>query len=82
MYLREPRDVTSRWFQAGSYRSPKVLHRKDEADVESLVDLMENSWLNPICPEDAEIVSLSTGTVDPTDVAKDLRGAHQLGEAA
>ena len=41
---------------------------KDEADVESLVDLMEKSWLNPICPEETELVSLSNGTVAPTDV--------------
>ena len=33
---------------------------------------MENSWLNPMCHEVTELVSLSTGTVAPTDVAKDL----------
>ena len=41
---------------------------------------MENSWLNPMCPEETELVSLSTGTVAPTDVAKDLLGTHQVGE--
>ena len=43
---------------------------------------MENSWLNPMCPEDTELVSLSTGIVAPADVAKDLLGAHQVGEEA
>ena len=46
--------------------------RKDGADVESLVYLMENSWLNPMCHEETELVSLSTGTVASADVAKDL----------
>ena len=41
---------------------------------------MENSWLNPMCPEETELVSLSTDTVAPTDVAKDLLGAHQVAE--
>ena len=83
MYLRELRDVIG-------LGSSKLAHpdlqmsriRKDEADVESLVDLMENSWLNPMCPKETELVSLSTGTVAPTDVAKDLLGAHQTGEEA
>ena len=55
---------------------PKLAHpdlqrshiRNDKAYVESLVDLVENSWLNPMCPEETELVSLSTGTVAPTDV--------------
>ena len=33
---------------------------------------MENSWLNPMCHEVTELVSLFTGTVASADVAKDL----------
>ena len=43
---------------------------------------MENSWQNPICTEEDEIVSLSIGTVALADVAKDIMGAHQLEEEA
>ena len=43
---------------------------------------MENSWLNPMCHEKIEFVSLSTGTVAPADFAKDLLGSHQVGEVA
>ena len=64
MYLRELRYVIG---LGGSKLAHPDLQRsrirKDEADVESLVDLMENSWLNPVCPEETELVSLSTGTV-------------------
>ena len=35
-----------------------------------------------MCPEKTELVSLSTDTVAPADVAKDLLGAHQVGEEA
>ena len=42
---------------------------------------MENHWLNPMCPEETELVSLSSATVAPADVAKDLQGAHGEEEA-
>ena len=79
MYLRELRDVID---IGGS----KLAHpdfqrsriRKDEADIESLVDLMEISCLNPKCHEETELVSLSTGTVAPAYVANDLLGAHKV----
>ena len=48
MYLRELRDVIG---LGGSKLAHLDLQRsriqKDKADVESLVDLMENTWLNP-----------------------------------
>ena len=43
---------------------------------------MSSPWLNPMCPEETEFVSLSTDTVTPADVAKDLLEAHQVGEEA
>ena len=53
MYLRELREVIG---LGGSKLAHPDLERsrirKDEADVESLFDLMENNWLNPMCPED------------------------------
>ena len=83
MYLRELRDVIG---LGGSKLAHPDLQRsriwKDDADFEFLVDLMENSWLNPMCHEETELVSLSTGTVAPADVAKYLLGAHQVGEEA
>ena len=80
MYLRELRDVIG--LVCSKLAHPDLQRsriRKGDVDFEFLVDLMENSWLNPMCHE---FVSLSTGTVDPTDVAKDLLGAHQVGEEA
>ena len=54
--LRELREVIG---LDGSKLAHPDLHRsriqKDEADVETLVDLMENSWLNPMCPEESEM---------------------------
>ena len=35
-----------------------------------------------MCPEEIELVSLSTGTVAPTDVLKDVLGAHKVEEEA
>ena len=46
--------------------------RKDEADIKSLIDLMENNWLNPLYPDESDLVSLSTGTVASPAVAKVL----------
>ena len=56
--------------------------RKDEADIKSLIDLMENNWLNPISPDESDIVSLSTGTVTPSAVVNALLRAFDVGEEA
>ena len=55
--------------------------QKDEKDIQSLVDIMENSWRNPFDgPED--LMSLSTGKVATTEVQKDLLNAREQGELA
>ena len=41
--------------------------QKVEKDIQSLVDLMENSWINPLRSDDADLVSLSTGTLAPSE---------------
>ena len=37
-----------------------------------LVDLMKTEWTNPFSVDPTELISLSTGTVAPADVAIDL----------
>ena len=82
MYSRDMKDVIDLGGSKLAYPDLQRSHiQKEKADVESLVDLMENSWLNPMCPEETELVNLSTGTVASADVAKDLLGAHQVEEA-
>ena len=56
--------------------------RKDEADIKSLIDLMENNWLNPLSPDESDLVSLPTGTVTPPAVVKDLLRAVDVDEEA
>jgi len=55
---------------------------RDEADVQSLVDLLETSWLNPLSADAPEFVSISSATVAPPDVAHDLLMAHNVGQEA
>ena len=43
---------------------------------------MENNWLNPLSPDESDLVSLSTGTVAPPAVVKDLLRALEVGEEA
>ena len=52
--------------------------RRDEADVQSLVELMDTSWLNLFSQDHSDVVSLSTATVAPPAIAADLLGAHKL----
>eukprot|EP00058_Branchiostoma_floridae_P000977 XP_002586465.1 hypothetical protein BRAFLDRAFT_106667 [Branchiostoma floridae] len=83
-FLKQLRDMTS------GAKSSKFSHkdlqttriRRDEADVSSLVDLMENNWINPMSSEEPDLVSLSTGSVAPPDIVKDISDAHQMGEDA
>ena len=63
-YLRELRNVLG---QRDSQANPPGLQlpriRRDEAAAQSLADLMEMSWLNPIRSDQDDFVSLSTVTV-------------------
>ncbi|KAG0721648.1 hypothetical protein GWK47_046054 [Chionoecetes opilio] len=67
-------------FSHPDLQMPRI--RRDEADVQSLVQLMETSWLNPFNAEQGDLVSLSTATTAPPEVAKDLLGAYRIGEDA
>ena len=53
---------------------------KDEHDIQSLVDLMETSWINPLRYDQVEFINLSTVTVAPSDFANDLVDAFKVGE--
>ncbi|KAJ8403211.1 hypothetical protein AAFF_G00354280 [Aldrovandia affinis] len=55
---------------------------RDEADVQSIVKLLEDDWTNPFDPNESEFVSISTGTFPPPDVARDLLDAHKIGMEA
>ena len=55
---------------------------KDEADIKSLIDLMENNWLNPLSPGESDLVSLSNGTVALRAVVKDLLRTLEVEEEA
>ena len=56
--------------------------QKDEVDIQSLLDLMDASWINPLSHDQTEFVSLSTATFAPPDVAKDPIEAYSIGESA
>ena len=55
---------------------------KDEADVQSLVNLMEDSWINPFRSDQDSLVSLATAAMPPAEIAHDLMNASKVGEEA
>ena len=55
---------------------------KDEADVQSLVNLMEDSWINPFRSDQDSLVSLATAAMPPMEIAHDLMNASNVGEEA
>lgn len=82
-YLRQLRDMTGlggTQFNHADLQYSRI--QKDEKDIKSLVDLMENSWINPLSPDQTDLVSLSTGTLAPSDITNDLLNARQFGEEA
>ena len=54
----------------------------DETDVQSIVKLLEDDWTNPFDPNESEFVSISTGTLAPQYVARDILDAPKIGMAA
>ena len=83
-FLRQSRSMVHvdqhDYFSHPDIRFPRI--RKDEADIQSLIQLMDSSWLNPFNPDQDELVSISTATVTPAEVAKDLLESHKIGEEA
>ena len=55
--------------------------KRDEHDVQVLVDMLENIWINPFIGQ-SDIVSLSTGSVAPMDIQHDLIDAKKKGDTA
>ena len=44
--------------------------------------LLEDDWMNPFDPNETEFVSISTGTLPPPDVVRDLLDAKKIGTEA
>ena len=55
---------------------------QDEADVQALVSLMGNSWINPFGEDQDNLVNLATAAMATTDIANDLVNSSKIGEAA
>ncbi|XP_033475188.1 uncharacterized protein LOC117252428 [Epinephelus lanceolatus] len=83
-YLRQLRNMT------GNEPTESVRHHdlqksrieKDRADVNAFVELMQKGWVNPLGPEESDIISLSTGITVSPNIASDLLQAQQTGEKA
>jgi len=55
---------------------------KDEKDVQGMVDLILNNWINPLADADQPLASISTSAVPSPEIARDLARAYLVGEAA
>jgi hypothetical protein len=67
-------------FGHADLQNPRI--KRDESDVTSIAEMLENTWTNPFCGDPTDLVSISTGLVAPLEVATDLLKAHEKGEAA
>ena len=83
MYLRQLRTLAGQNESSLTHpdlQKPRI--KRDEADVQALVELMEDSWVNPLSPDQEDIVSLSSPTVASHEIARDLLEARRIGEKA
>ena len=55
---------------------------RDEADVQSILKLLEDDWTNHFDPNESEFVSISTGTLAPPDATRGILDGHKIGMAA
>ncbi|MES9881053.1 MAG: hypothetical protein ABW185_09250 [Sedimenticola sp.] len=56
--------------------------RRDSTDVNSVVELLENNWIDPFDASGDDLPSISSGIAAPADVKADLLKAHAKGETA
>ena len=54
---------------------------RDEADVKTLITMLERNWINPFSSEQQELVCLS-GKVATKKIEEDLLNAKTVGEKA
>ena len=76
--LRDMTEINQSDFHHSELQKPRT--EKDEKAVSDVVDVLQN-WINPF-EESQDIVSLSTATVAPQEIAKDLMEAYNTGEEA
>ena len=53
---------------------------RDKTAVQSLVNLMDASWINPFRVDQDTLVHLATAAVAPADVVHDLMNTQKIGE--
>lgn len=82
-YLKHLRQMVERGMSHLSHpdmQRPRIT--RDEADVQSMVKLLEDDWTNPFDPNESDLVIISTGTMGPPDVTRSLLDAHKTGTEA
>ena len=80
MYLRKLRDMIGRNESRMSHPDLQLSRiQRDEADIQSLVDLMDTSWINALSPDQAEFVRVFIATLAPPNVAKGLIETYSVG---
>ena len=83
LFLRQLREMVG--LGGSRLNHPDLQHSrilKDEADVQSLVNLMEDSWINPFRSDQDSLVNLATAAMAPTEIASDLMKASKVGADA
>lgn len=56
--------------------------KKDEHDIKSLIDMLENNWINPFSTTNSDLMSISTGMAAPENIRNDLLKAKDYGRKA
>jgi len=56
--------------------------KRDENDVTSIVDMLENNWTNPFSNQPSDLVNLATGAAAQPNVSTDLLKACEKGKEA
>lgn len=83
IYFRQLRDLIGQGRCKLSHpdlQGPMI--KRDDADVQSLIKLIENNWLSHVSPDELDLICLTTGTTAPPDVIRDLLSALEKGEEA
>ena len=78
-HLRDMLQLKSHFNHADLQSKRKV---KDEQDVQSLMDMLENNWIDPFNNENQELISISTGKSATPEIASDLLNANKRRELA
>ena len=74
--------VNSQWLGIKYPDLSRARIQRDEEDIKSLLEMLQNIWLNPFSKESTDLCNMSTGAIVEPELISDVLNAREKGKEA